>query len=200
MTSIFVIDERKSHNRFKRSSLKNGKHFLKIILLYRNLHRILRILKKKTSFLALTFQKVFTLRNVVTAMLESSSFITPFESQRFHASQTLLKPILQHFYSNFPLIYHILSWETSLLVRSKILGLFCNTLTADHMYSCHIWEKLPQQVQTLLSLKPRTFSENFIAFFQSTQNFSHLEQKDQLHSSCLWVPSTAKSCTAAPFS
>ena len=39
--------------------------------------------------------------------------------------------------------------ETS-LVRFEILRLFGNTLTADHMYSCYRWEKLPQQIQTPL--------------------------------------------------
>ena len=37
----------------------------------------------------------------------------------------------------FPLIQDTLSWKTSLLVRSEILGLFGNTFTADHMYSRH---------------------------------------------------------------
>ena len=72
--------------------------------------------------------------------------------------------------------------KTSLLVISKILGLFVKTLTADHMFSRHIWEKFAQQVQTLLSEKRKTFSQNFIAFFESEQNFGNFEIKDQLHS------------------
>ena len=43
-----------------------------------------------------------------------------------------------------------MSWKTSPLVTSEILGLFGNTFTADRMYSRHRLEKLPQQVQTLL--------------------------------------------------
>ena len=39
--------------------------------------------------------------------------------------------------SHFPLILEKLSWETSLLVRSEILGLFGNMLTADCIYSHH---------------------------------------------------------------
>ena len=70
-----------------------------------------------------------------------------------------------------------------LLVRSEILGLFGNTLTADDLYSCHRSKIFLQQVQTLLSLKRKTFSQNFIAFLQSPQNSAHFEKKkDQLHS------------------
>ena len=52
--------------------------------------------------------------------------------------------------------------------------------TADRMYSSHRWEKLQQQVQTFLSQKQRTFSLVSIALLESTQNFAHFENKDQL--------------------
>ena len=35
----------------------------------------------------------------------------------------------------FPLMLDKLSWEKSVLVRSEILGLFVNTLTAEYKYS-----------------------------------------------------------------
>ena len=60
--------------------------------------------------------------------------------------------------------------------------MFGNTFTPDRMYSRHRWEKLQQQVEKLLSQKRRIFSEIFFAFSESTQNFPHLEKKDQLHS------------------
>ena len=63
----------------------------------------------------------------------------------------------------------------------EILGLFSDTFTPDRMYSRHTWEKLRQQVRTLLSQKWRTFSGIFIAFFESTQSFPHFEKKDQLY-------------------
>ena len=50
-------------------------------------------------------------------------------------------------------------------------------LTADHIYSLHRWEKLPEQVPTLLSEKQRTFSIIFIAFSESPENFAHFEIK-----------------------
>ena len=104
---------------------------------------------------------------MVTSMRVSSCFRTPFPSKRVHGSQTLLQPALQHFYANFQLIYDILSWKTFPLVRSKILQLFGKTLIADRMCSRHRWDKLPKQVQTLLSQKPRTFSQIFLSILES---------------------------------
>ena len=72
--------------------------------------------------------------------------------------------------------------KTSLLVIFDTLGLFGNTLTADRMYSPHAWKKFRQKIKTLLSQKRKTFSQGFIAFLQSAQNFGHFERKDQLHS------------------
>ena len=56
----------------------------------------------------------------------------------------------------------------SALVRSKILGLFVNTLTAEYTYSRRNMQTLAQQVQKQLSLKQMTFSRFFIAFLKST--------------------------------
>ena len=63
------------------------------------------------------------------------------------------------------------------LFRSEILGLFGDTLTADDMYSPHRWEKLQEQVPRLLYQKRRTFSQIFIPFSKSIQNFAHFEMK-----------------------
>ena len=56
----------------------------------------------------------------------------------------------------------------SALVRSKILGLFVNTLTAEYMYSGRNMLTFRQQVQTPLFLKQKAFSKFFIAFLKST--------------------------------
>ena len=86
-----------------------------------------------------------------------------------------------------------MSSEPSPLFRSEIIRLFRNTFTADRMYSRHRWEKLLQQVQTLLSQKEKTFSPIFITFLGSTQNFAHFQGEDQLHSlNILDVIDTAK--------
>ena len=119
---------------------------------------------------------------MVTSMPLTSCFITPFHSKRVHEPQTLLRPALRHFCPNFPLIQQKFSWKRSLQVRSKILGLFGNTLNSDHMSSRHRRQKLPKRVQTLFSQKRRTFSAINIVFLESTQNFPYFEKRDQLHS------------------
>ena len=50
---------------------------------------------------------------------------------------TIMTQPWQHFYQNFPLIQDTLSGKTSLLLRSEMLGLFGNALSADDMYSRH---------------------------------------------------------------
>ena len=135
ITCILVIDERNFGNTFKRYYLKNGEHLLYFPLHFWNLHKIFPTYKKKISFIASLFGKLLTPRNVVPPMPITSCFRTLLESKCFHGSQTLVKPALQHFYPNFQLIWEKLSWNTSLFIRFEILGLFGNTLSADHMYS-----------------------------------------------------------------
>ena len=72
-----------------------------------------------------------------------------------------------------------LSWKKSALVRSKILGLFVNTLTAEYRYSRRNMQTLTQQVQTPLSLKQKTFSWFFIAFLKSALNGEHFQKKGE---------------------
>ena len=72
-----------------------------------------------------------------------------------------------------------MSWKKSALVRSKIVGLFVNTLTAEYMYSGRNMQTFPQKVQTPLSLKQKTFSGFFIAFLKSTWNGEHFEKKGE---------------------
>ena len=69
-----------------------------------------------------------------------------------------------------------------MLVRFEILGQFFNTMTAVYKYFRQNPENLPQQVQTLMSLRPETFSQFFIALLKSTLNLEYFEKKDQSHS------------------
>ena len=66
------------------------------------------------------------------------------------------------------------------LVRSKILGLFVNTLTAEYTYSGRNIQTFTQQVQTPLSLTPETFSGFFIGFLKSTWNGEHFQKKGRV--------------------
>ena len=72
-----------------------------------------------------------------------------------------------------------LSWKKSSLVRSKILGLFVNTLTAEYRYSRRNMHTLTQQVQTPLSWKQNTFSGFLIAFLKSIWNGEHFQKKGE---------------------
>ena len=65
----------------------------------------------------------------------------------------------------------------SALVRSKILGLFVNTLTAEYTYFRRNMQTLMQQVQTPLSLKENIFSWFFYDFLKSTWNGDQFRKK-----------------------
>ena len=75
-----------------------------------------------------------------------------------------------------------MSWKKSVLVRSKILGLFVNTFTAESTYSRRNMQTFTQQAQTPLSLKEKTFSGFFIAFLKSTWNGEHFQKKGEFSS------------------
>ena len=71
-----------------------------------------------------------------------------------------------------------------MLVLCKMLGLFVNTLTDDDKYSLLHRDNLTQQIQTLLSQKPKTFSKLFSEISKPTLNFEHFQTKDDPHSRC----------------
>ena len=62
-----------------------------------------------------------------------------------------------------------LSWETSLLVRSKILELFVKTLIAHDKYSCYKRENFPQGNQMQLSKTPKSFMNLLLHFWNLLQ-------------------------------
>ena len=90
-------------------------------------------------------------------MPEKPYFRTAFGNQPVNGQQTLLKSARHYYYPIFPWVWDKLSWKKSALVRSKILGLFVNTLTAEYTYSGRNMQTLTQQVQTPLSLKQKFF-------------------------------------------
>ena len=72
----------------------------------------------------------------------------------------------------------------SLLVISKILKLFVNTLTADHKYSLRNSRNLPQQIPMQLSKKQKLFFYDYASFLKFTSNFELFEEKHDAHSLC----------------
>ena len=71
-----------------------------------------------------------------------------------------------------------------MLVLCKILRLFVNTLTDDDKYSLLYGDILTQQIQILLTQKPKTFSQLFSEVLKPTLNFEHFKKKDDPHSRC----------------
>ena len=72
-----------------------------------------------------------------------------------------------------------MSWKKSPSVWYKILRLFFHALTADDKYSGINMQNFPQQFQTPLSQKQKTFSGFFIAFLKITWNLEHFQKKDE---------------------
>ena len=64
-----------------------------------------------------------------------------------------------------------------MLVLCKILGLFLNTLTDDDKYSLLYRDNLTQQIQILLSQKPKTLSKLFSEIFKPTLNLNIFKKK-----------------------
>ena len=112
-------------------------------------------------------------------MPEKPYFRTAFANQPVNGQQTLLKSAWHYYYPIFPWIWDKLSWKRSALVRSTILGLFVNTLTAEYTYSCRNIQTLTQQVHTPLSLKQKTFSRFFIASLKYTWHGEHFQKKGE---------------------
>ena len=71
-----------------------------------------------------------------------------------------------------------------MLVLRKILGLFVNILTDDGKYSLLYRDNLTQQIQILLSQKPKTFSKLSSKILNPTLNFEHFQKKDDPLSRC----------------
>ena len=71
-----------------------------------------------------------------------------------------------------------------MLVLCKILSLFVNTLTDDDKYSLLYRDNLTQEIQILLSQKPRTFSKLSSEILKPTLNFEHFQKKKGPHSRC----------------
>ena len=61
----------------------------------------------------------------------------------------------------------------------EILRLFVNALTADDKYSGSNMQNLPQQFQTPLSCKQKTFSGFFIKFLKCAWNLEHFQKQDE---------------------
>ena len=66
----------------------------------------------------------------------------------------------------------------------KFLRLLVRTLTDDEKYSFLYRENLTQQIQILLSQKPKAFSKVSSEILKPTLNFEHFQKKVDPHSRC----------------
>ena len=64
-------------------------------------------------------------------------------------------------------------------VLYEILRLFVNSLTADDKYSSSNMQNFPQQFQTPISRKLKTFSGFFIPFLKCAWNLEHFWKKHE---------------------
>ena len=64
-----------------------------------------------------------------------------------------------------------------MLVLSKMLRVFVDTLTADDKYFPLNRDNLTQPIQILLSQKQKTLSRFLFAFLKPTLNFQHFQKK-----------------------
>ena len=71
-----------------------------------------------------------------------------------------------------------------MLVLCKFLRPLVKTLTDDEKYSVLYRENLTQQIQILLSQKPKPFSVLSSKILKSTLNFEHFQKKDDPHKRC----------------
>ena len=69
-----------------------------------------------------------------------------------------------------------------MLVLCKFLRLLVKTLTDDEKYSLLYRENITQQIQILLSQKPKTFSKLSSEILKPTLNFVHFQKKVDPHS------------------
>ena len=105
------------------------------------------------------------LKDSATYTSKTSCLRTPFANERVNVFQTLLKWARHHYYPLFSSIRGKLSCKKSSLVWCEILRLFVNALTADDNYSGGNMQSVPQQFQTSLSQKKKTFSDFLLHFW-----------------------------------
>ena len=94
-------------------------------------------------------------------MHERSCFWKHFGSERVDESLKLLKSAEKYLYPTLISFWANLSWKKSFWVRSEILGLLVNRLTANYEPSRRNTDNLPQPLQMQLSEKLKIFTAFF---------------------------------------
>ena len=124
------------------------------------------------------------LKDVATWTSKRPCLRTPFANERVNGFQTLLNSVRHRYYPLFSWFIGKLIWKKSALLWSEILRLLANILTEDDKYSRSNIQNLPQQFETPLSQKQKTFSGLVIAFLKCAWNIEHSRKRDE-HSSLI---------------
>ena len=98
-------------------------------------------------------------------------FRGPFNKQHGKRAQAMLKSASEHLYHIHRSLRRELSWQKSLLLTSKILGLLVNTLATEEKYPVLNRDNLTIPIQMQLSHKQKTFSQSFARFSKPAINF-----------------------------
>ena len=123
--------------------------------------------------------------NVVRQMCKRCHFTRPFDKQHGKRAQALLKYASQHLYHIHWSLRSQLSWEKSLLLTCRTLGLLVKKLAADDKYPVLNRDNLTIPIQMQLSKKQESFSQFFAAFLKSKINFEYFETKVDPQSFCI---------------
>ena len=117
------------------------------------LHQIWNILEEKMSLIRQIFLKLLTPKDVHIWMHNRACFWKRFGSERVNESQKLPESAEKYLYPTFLSLWAKLSKKKLFLIRSEILGLLVNRLTANYEYSHSNTENIPLPIQIKLSKK-----------------------------------------------
>ena len=116
------------------------------------------------------------LKDVITETSKRSCFRTPFANEGVNGFQTLLKSARHSYYSLLSSIRGKLSGRKSPSVWYEILRLFVNALTVDDKYYGSNMRNFPEQIQTPLSQKQKSFS-GFLLHFRNVHEIWSIFKK-----------------------
>ena len=151
MRSILLGIVRICSSLFKCSCLKKKKLFLNFSFRLWNLHQISNFFEKKMIVIANVLTQLQNVKDLVEKLSWQHSFRTSFHSEHVNGCQTLVKSTWKQFYHLFSSLWSEMIRKISPLLKSEILRVFVNTLTADdkdHVQDC---EDLQLLVQMQLS-------------------------------------------------
>ena len=125
-------------------------------------------------------------------MPKKSRFRGPFGKQHGKRAQALFKSASQHLYHIYWSLSKNFSWEKSLLLTCKILGLFVNTLAADEKDLVLHRDNIMTPIRVQFSEKLKAFCQFFTAFLKSRLNFKYFELKNDPHRFCIFEVTESK--------